>query len=232
MSFELPARPIGATRGRGGRTLAAWVLAVGAIVFVGMGGRLADRSPTRDAAVDAAPTAALDVAPPLVVPAPSVVPLVVIEEPLPPPASITGIPIWVRGHAAPEVRQILLVLVDGETRLARQTVRPSKRGTFSAVFTLGPPRPLLELTVIAVGRDSGADAISTSRRAVVVSPLSSVAVAERVPGRLGEDGLLGSRGVDLAADEDVAVTDPIVPAAWNAQFPVGQLAWQANPAQR
>jgi hypothetical protein len=157
---------------------------------------------------------------------------VTLDEPDPPPAAVAGIPLWVRGHAAPSVPEVIVALVDGESEIARQTVRPSSKGRFSAVFTLRPPRPRMELTVVAVGRDSNAAPVSTSRRAVLVAALdgragAAVATATERP-RLGEDGVLGSRGVDVAALP--RPTPAPAPPGWG--WPVGRLAWQANPVQR
>jgi hypothetical protein len=200
----------------------AWAIAFGAIAMAGFGGRLTDDEPAET-------PRSLASSAPVVIPVPSIAPLVALSDPAPPPDSVTGIPIWIRGHAAPEVRQVLLVLVDGETRIGRQTVRPSASGRFGGVFTLLPPRRAMDLTVIAVGRDSGADAISTTRRAVHVSPLHAVAAGPAVDRpRLGEDGVLGSRGVDLAALPQPSLAPK--PPGWG--WPVGQLAWQANPVQR
>ncbi len=57
----------------------------------------------------------------------------------------------------------------------------------------------MELTVVAIARDAGAVQVGEASRVVHLAPLERTAATVPTPRpRLGEDGVLGSRGVDLS----------------------------------
>jgi hypothetical protein len=154
-------------------------------------------------------------------------PVVTFLEPAPPPAAVTGIPLWVRGRAPAAASEVLLVLRDHEIEVARQRTRPGRSGRFAAVFTLQPPRPAMDLTVAATAV-SGDHTLGQAEQPVRVAPLDRVAAVPSPRPSLGEDGVLGSRGVDLSALEPRAgpATPPTAPTGRLWRRP-GGLAAQA-----
>ena len=174
-----------------------------AIVVVGIGGRLGGESARPSGAASAAPEAVATPA------TPSAGPVVALSEPAPPPAALTGIPLWVRGRAATTVHEVVLVLRSGDREVARQSVQPSRSGRFAAVFTLQPPRPAMDLTVVAIARDDREATLGEVERTARVAPLDRVAAAPTPRPLLGEDGVLGSRGVDITAAAGGSSSGPV-----------------------
>jgi hypothetical protein len=181
-------------RSRGPLIAAAWALAVLGIAIVGIGGRLGDTDARTGLTASASIPAEV-----VATPAPSPTgPVVALSEPAPPPAAVTGIPLWVRGRVGSDVHEVVVVLRTGGAEVARQTTRPGRSGRFAAVFTLQPPRPRMNLTVVAIAQDAAAQPLGEARQEVRVAPLARVAALPSPRPSLGEDGVLGSRGVDLA----------------------------------
>ncbi len=133
----------------------------------------------------------------------------------------------VRGQAADAVAQVELVLMRDERQLSRQTVHP-RRGRFVGVFTLGRPRVAGAIIVMAIGRDRHGIPVATVRREFAVAALLAAAGEPRP--MLGEDGIFGSRGVDLSAFLERVPGRPVARPDLRA-WPVGDLGWQVNPTQ-
>ncbi len=132
---------------------------------------------------------------------------------------MTGIPLWVRGRAGSEVHEVVVVLRTSGAEVARQATRPGRSGRFAAVFTLQPPRPEMELTIVAIAHDAAAQPLGEARQDVRVAPLARVAALPPPRPAGGEDGVRGSRGADLAPP-DAARAEP---AGWTWR-PEGGLA--------
>ena len=176
-------------------------MGVAAVVAAGVGGRLGDEN-ARATPVVTPPHAAVTTPAP-----PSSASVVALSEPAPPPASVAGIPLWVRGRVTAGVDELLLVLRSERGEVARQTTRPARSGRFAAVFTLQPPRPAMDITVVVTALDERDGALGEAEQVVHVARLDRVAAAPSPRPSLGEDGVLGSRGVDvseLESDRDGA----------------------------
>jgi hypothetical protein len=209
--FEQPARRIGGGAGRGRAGFAVWAVGLAGIVALGVGGRLSadSRAPTAvvtsTASASAAPNAADAL---LTITAPD--------------ADVTTVAVRVRGRAAPAVDHVEIRLVRSSATLGRQTVRPTGTGLYGGLFTLGAPRAASGITVVAIARDPAGVVLAEAHREIRLAALHA-AVLVPPPGiRLGEDGILGSRGVDLTAYAAVA--------EWS--YPIGRLGWRTNPTQK
>ena len=198
------------------------MLGVAAVVAFGVGGRLGDEDP-RASPVVTPPHAAVTT------PAPaSSGSVVALSEPAPPPASVAGIPLWVRGRVTAGADELLLVLRSERGEVARQTTRPGRNGRFAAVFTLQPPRPAMDITVVVTALDERDGTLGEAEQVVHVQRLDRVAAAPSPRPSLGEDGVLGSRGV--AVSELESGRDGAPAAAGVAGWPwpgAGGLAEQA-----
>jgi hypothetical protein len=81
----------------------------------------------------------------------------------------------------------------------------------------------MELTVVATALDAAEATLGQTEQAVLVAPLDRVAAVPSPRPRLGEDGVLGSRGVDLTAldagalEADVVVSRRAPPPGWLAR---------------
>jgi hypothetical protein len=223
--YASPARPVGGGDGRerGRLVAAAWAIGAVAVVALGVAGQLGDETVAGPSASTTAPRAGAATSAPS-----SAVPIVALSEPAPPPSTVTGIPLWVRGRAAKPVAQILLVLRSDGTEVARQSTTPGRSGRFAAVFTLQPPRPRMDLTVVAIALNGGAETLGQAEQPVRVAPLDRVAAVPSPRPSLGEDGVLGSRGVDVSALVPAGDSAGVAPVATDWPWPrPGSLAEQA-----
>jgi hypothetical protein len=99
------------------------------------------------------------------------------------------------------------------------------------------PRRAQSLTVVAIGRDEHGVPVVTVRRPVAVESIARAArsdtAAVPVRPRLGEDGLAGSRVVDMEALEAARDrANGVPPRAVRTSWPVGRFGWRTNPVQR
>lgn len=213
--FEQPTRRIGGG-GRGRLWLVGWAVTLVAVVGLAVNGPASDDAGPIPAVADASPSAPL--------PGASSEPeLLVLTDPA--GGEVRTVALRIRGRVREPIAYVEVVLVHVETALVRQITRPTRRGLFAALFTVGAPRSAATVTIRAIGRDTGGAEVASVEREVSLAALAGEARAQPTPTRrpIGEDGLMGVLGVNLAAPTPG-------PGPWS--WPVGRLGWQANPAQR
>jgi hypothetical protein len=135
---------------------------------------------------------------------------------------VTTVAVRVRGRAAATVDHVEIRLVRSSATLGRQTVRPTGTGLYGGLFTLGAPRAASGITVVAIARDADGAALAEAHKEIRLEALHAAAVVPPPAIRLGEDGILGSRGVDLT----------VYAGGREWSYPIGQLGWRTNPTQK
>jgi hypothetical protein len=222
--FEQPTRRIGGGGGRGRLWLVGWAVTLVAVVAVAVNGASSDDARPIPAVADGSPSAPQ--------PGGSSGPeLLILTDPS--GAEVQTVALRVRGRVREPIAYVEVVLVHVETALVRQITRPTRRGLFAALFTVGAPRSAATVTIRAIGRDTGGAEVASVEREVSLAALAGEPRAQPTPTRppIGEDGLMGGLPFDFPEVSPAPVLAPSpAPASWS--WPVGRLGWQANPVQR